>query len=165
MQRLCTPDRRVYQIEHWRRTRTPTTSSTAYPAACVNGVRLCMCRRRMLELARSPARLGVQSQVQLCCPSAGTCRSQKSQCLPAKCLAQAGVSQRPGGGIECAVRCCLALHTAHAACIAFQALPEREGRNERRVAYGRVGLASAQIMYERCAYSCTRSMYPLRGTP
>ena len=118
-----------------------------------------MCHRCMLEPARSPARLGVQSQVQLCCPSAGTCRSQKSQCLPAKCLAQAGVSQRPGGGIECAVRCCLALHTAHAACIALQASPEREGRNERRVAYGRVGLASAQIMYKRCAYSCTMRIH------
>ena len=57
------------------------------------------------------------------------------------------------------MRCCLALHTAHAACIALQASPEREGRNERRVAYGRVGLASAQIMYKRCAYSCTMRIH------
>ena len=82
---------------------------------------------------------------------------KRATCLPAKCLAQAGVSQRPGGGI--AVRYCLALHTAHAACIALQASPEREGRNERRVAYGRVGLASAQIMYKRCAYSCTMRIH------
>ena len=53
----------------------------------------------------------------------------------------------------------LAMHTAHAACIALQASPEREGRNERRVAYGRVGLASAQIMYKRCAYSCTMRIH------
>ena len=41
----------------------------------------------------------------------------------------------------------------------MQASPEREGRNERRVAYGRVGLASAQIMYKRCAYSCTMRIH------
>ena len=41
----------------------------------------------------------------------------------------------------------------HVACLALQASPERGGSKEQRVAYERAGLASAQIMYKRCAYS------------
>ena len=99
---------------------------------------------RLLAFAGTvDGRLGVQSQVQLCCSSAGPQKSKEPHvCLPSASHRQALARGRSSSSAP-AVATWLCTQP-HVACLALQASPERGGSKEQRVAYERAGLVSAQ---------------------
>ena len=135
------------------RTRRPegaagTASDGPRPAAAAD-VQL-----RLLAFAGTvDGRLGVQSQVQLCCSSAGPRRSQKSHVLA--CQDTGALARGRGSSSALAVAAWLCTQP-HVACLALQASPER-GRSKEQLVWHMSelgpGMASAQITYKRCAYS------------
>ena len=83
---------------------------------------------RLLALAGTvDGRLGVQSQVQLCCSSAGPRRSQKSHVLA--CQDTGALARGRGSSSALAVAAWLCTQP-HVACLALQASPERGGSKE-----------------------------------
>jgi len=118
-------------------------------------------------------RLEVQSQVQLCCSSAGPhAEVKRATCLPDKCLTQAGVriARGRGAGRVCApAGCCLALHTASQP--TSRVLPCRlaGARRPQRAACGiSTSWASKRFnrVYKRCAYSAHHAhrVYRIRAS-
>ena len=99
---------------------------------------------RLLAFAGTvDGRLGVQSQVQLCCSSAGPQKSKEPRvCLPSASHRQALARGRSSSSAP-AVAAWLCTQP-HVVCLALQASPGRGGSKEQRVAYERAGLVSAQ---------------------
>ena len=117
-------------------------------------LRLLMCRWTCRH-----GRLEVQSLAAVLFFSRTTQKSNEPRaCLTSASHRQALARGRGAGRVCAPAGCCLALHTAHVACLALQACRSKGAAKEQRVAYARAGLASASIVYTSGAHT-VRTMH------